>query len=227
MENRFSTERNLVFRVIDFLDNSRTVISDSLDGDLVEFIVACRILELLGDPVGIPSLVNLLKKYGGNRSCSDRFILKAATDVLISMGEEAVRPLTELLKSENSETRKFTAYALGKIGDRRAFPALTEVVNSPKEPKLVREVAGRAMLQLNPEKATEIIDPDGLTPTENPLTSFSRFEIELDLEVINKYYSSPEDIGPPSKYRRRQVCTTTLMKCLAFILMREENSRVT
>ncbi|MEX2704097.1 MAG: HEAT repeat domain-containing protein [Candidatus Freyrarchaeum guaymaensis] len=61
--------------------------------------------------------------------------------------------LTNLLKSEKPETRKFAAYALGRIGDRKALPALARVADNPEEPKLVREVAGRAMQRLNPEKA--------------------------------------------------------------------------
>ncbi len=201
MRSCFSVDRGLVLRVADFLDRRRTIAYDYLEDDLIELIAACRILGLLGDPAGIPSLVRALERHGENKSPSDRFILKNAADALTRTGEEAVQPLTSLLKSEKPETRKFAAYALGRIGDRRALPALTRVADNPEEPKLVREVAGRAMQRLNPEKAEGMVDPNSFVEAEAPRSSFDDFEIEFYLEVIEKYYGSPEEIGPPSEYR--------------------------
>jgi len=83
--------------------------------------------------------------------------------------------LTNLLKSEKPETRKFAAYALGRIGDRRALPALARVADNPEEPKLVREVAGRAMQRLNPEKAEGMVDPDSFVEAEDPPLQLRRF----------------------------------------------------
>ena len=201
MKSRFSVDRGLVLRVADFLDRSRTVTLDYLEDDLIELIAACRILGLLGDPAGIPSLIRALERHGENRNPSDRFVLKNAADALTSIGEEAVQPLITLLESEKPETRKFAAYALGKIGNRRAFPALARVAGDPKEPKLVREVAGRAMQRLNPEKAEEIVDPDSFVEAEDPRSGFKDATINSYLEMIDRYCGSINGLGPPSEYK--------------------------
>ena len=191
--------RDVVLRVVDFLENQKTVARDKLFYDLIYLVFCCQALEIIGDPTAVPVLINLLKIYGENRNLSDRYSLKAATDVLIKIGTEAVQPLIELLKSEYSETRKFAAYGLGKIGDRIAFSALEKVVRDPD--RLVREAAGRALLQIDPEKAAKIVQGDTLTPRENSPTVYDRFSIEGDLKVIGQYYGSVDGLGSPSEYK--------------------------
>lgn len=188
----------IALRVIGFLDQIPRY-------SLHDFVIACHVLGVLGDPVAIPSLINLLKKQGENRTKYDqylmevdRYVKKAATDALVGIGEEAVQPLIELLKSEYIETKKYAAYALGKIGDRRAFPALVEVVKNHY--RLAREVAGRALSQIDPKTAAEIIETDNLFPTQYPFPNINP-RAEFDLETIEKYYNSMDDLGPPSEYK--------------------------
>ena len=55
----------------------------------------------------------------------------AAVDALVRIGLGAIEPLIRTLRNKELplETRKSGAYALGKIGDRRAIPPLMEVYN--------------------------------------------------------------------------------------------------
>ncbi|MHA1263515.1 MAG: HEAT repeat domain-containing protein [Candidatus Freyarchaeota archaeon] len=199
MKGRLGDMRGAVLRVVDFLENQGTVARNALCRDLVELVLCCRALGIIGDPAAVPTLTGLLEKHGKDSHPSDRYCLKAAADALVGIGAEAVQPLVRLLGSEHAETRKFAAYALGKIGDRTAFPALLEAVKSHRGP--VREAAGRALLQIDRERAAEIIKPDSLTPTEDPKTGFSSFKIKRTLDMIKHYCGSVDHLGPPSEYR--------------------------
>ncbi|MHA1263588.1 MAG: HEAT repeat domain-containing protein, partial [Candidatus Freyarchaeota archaeon] len=112
------------------------------------FFIACYILGRLRDPVSIPCLVSKLEKFGEILSRQSergmerweryltriaRFPLKSAVDALIRIGKEAVQPLIGLLSSEHPETRKYAAYALGKIGSRAAIPALRNIFQNGEE----------------------------------------------------------------------------------------------
>lgn len=191
------TAKDVAIRVADFLENPR-IISDKPDILLGEFIVACHLLGVIGDPTAVPTLIKQLKECGGKPGLSARYFMKAAADALIKIGKQAVEPLIELLKSEHPKTRKFAAYALGKIGDMAAFPALEALFKDPKESALVREVTGRALLRLNPEKAVGIVQLDGLTTQEDPM---EQTKVKDDMKLINKYYNSLDDLGPPSEYK--------------------------
>jgi len=219
MSGQVGTNREVVLRIIDFLERRSTYHDGDLhistvDSYLLDFIFACHILKRLRDPVSIPTLIRLVRKFGEIHSRRieknmesreeygirlARVPLKNVIDTLIVMGGEAVQPLIELLSSEHVETRKFAAYALGKIGDRRAFPALEKLFKG--ESGIVREVAGRALLQLDAEKAAEIVQRDNLTPTEDPLPHFSKTRLKIHLEAISDYYRSLDDLGPPSEYK--------------------------
>lgn len=209
-----STNGDVVLRIIDFLEKGESIYP------FANFVIFCRFLELLGDPAAVPGLINLLKKYGEkhtkyaksqteedqSKAGTIYYLLKAATDALIGIGEAAVQPLIELLESEHVELRKFAAYALGKIGRGEAFPALEKIFREPEQPEIVREAAGRALLQLDPQKASKIVQAEKLTPTEDPhqIKHILKKDLDLkwDLEVINWYYGSLEGLGPPSDYKQ-------------------------
>ncbi|MEX2752050.1 MAG: hypothetical protein Q6366_009205 [Candidatus Freyarchaeota archaeon] len=57
MVEKLNSNRDAALRIVDFLEKKST-------NYLSDFRVFCRVLELLGDPAAIPSLINLLKKYG-------------------------------------------------------------------------------------------------------------------------------------------------------------------
>lgn len=192
------TAKDIVIRVADFLENPR-IIGDKPDILLGEFIVACHLLGITGDPLAVPTLIKQLKECGEKPGLSARYFMKAAADALIGIGKQAVEPLIELLKSEHPKTRKFAAYALGKIGDRKAFPALEELFRNSKEAEVVREVAGRALLQLDSEKAVKIVQVDNLTPKEDVE---GRPKAKDDMKIINKYYNSLDDLGSSTEYRQ-------------------------
>ena len=209
---RFYSNRDVALRVVGFLKRNP-------NAHFYELVVVCYVLGLLGDPVGIPSLVSLLReRRGGNRTKFDQYLArvnqyvkKAAADALIRIGKPAVPQLVELLKSEHTETVKYAAYALGKIGDRKAIPPLLEVVKNHHG--LVREAAGRAILQIDPETAVGTLELDTSPPSQHSLPSIST--AELDLKTIKKHYSSIDDLGPPSEYRFSAILYETIKEDIA------------
>ncbi|MEM2146587.1 MAG: HEAT repeat domain-containing protein [Candidatus Jordarchaeaceae archaeon] len=196
MKKQYTT-KDVVIRIADFLENPR-IIGDKPDILLGEFIVACHLLGVMGDPLAVPTLIKQLKECGGKPGLSARYFMKAAADALIGIGKQAVEPLIELLKSEHPKTRKLAAYALGKIRDKAAFPALEAVFKDSKEVEVVREVAGRALLQLDPKKAVKILQVDNLTPLED---LEGQPKVKDDIKIIKKYYKSLDDLGYPTEYR--------------------------
>jgi HEAT repeat protein len=78
-----------------------------LEGPNVESALA----HLIGDPAARNEVIAALVRYGSR-----------VTDLLI-----------EQLRAENPEARQAAVIALGRIGDRRAVPALIEVVNSEED----------------------------------------------------------------------------------------------
>ncbi len=195
-------DKRAVPHIIDWLENSSPVNVQKMGMTqpivyvgLKEVTAACYTLGAFGDSTAIPSLINLLKQYGGNKLVSDRYCLKAAADALVKIGKASVQPLIELLKSKHFETRKYAAYALGKIGDNRALPTLMEIVQS--QHGLLRETACRALLQIDTKKATEIIQANSLTPKED---INSHFKLDQDLETIYWYYDSLDKLGPLSEH---------------------------
>jgi len=212
VRKRFYSNRDVALRVVEFLKRNP-------NAHFYELVVVCYVLGLLGDPVGIPSLVSLLReRRGGNRTKFDQYLArvnqyvkKAAADALIRIGKPVVPQLVELLKSEHTETVKYAAYALGKIGDRKAIPTLLEVVKNRHG--LVREVAGRAILQIDPKTAVGTFELDIPSPSQHSLPSVST--AELDLKTIKKHYSSIDDLGPPSEYRFSAILYETIKEDIA------------
>ncbi|MFB0562557.1 MAG: HEAT repeat domain-containing protein [Candidatus Lokiarchaeia archaeon] len=214
IERQLSAMHDLVLRVVDFLENHRVSRYDELDYRIIEFVLACRVLEVIGDPVAIPTLVNLLEKYGENQHLSDRYRIKAVTGALMGIGAEAVQLLAKLLKSRLSETRKFAAYALGKIGDKSVFPALAKLIRDPDI--RVREAAGRALMQIYPQRAEKMVETDIVAPRED--ARFNRLAIDLDLEVINQYCGSLDSLGSPSDYRLSVTLFDYVLKAIRFFV---------
>jgi hypothetical protein len=67
-----------------------------------------------------------------------------AEDALVERGSEAVEPLIEALKDEDKKMRECAARTLGRIGDVRAWDALTYVSNNDNNP-VVRSIAKNAL----------------------------------------------------------------------------------
>lgn len=87
--------------------------------------VAASALGALGDPRAIPQLVPLLS----DRYRSPR---EGAAGALIRIGRPAVEALTAALGKGDSQTPAWAAYALGKIGDRRAIGPLVEAAEKAR-----------------------------------------------------------------------------------------------
>ena len=74
----------------------------------------------------------------------------AAAEALVKIGEPAVEPLIHALKDEDSDVRAAAAMALGKIGDERAVEPLTEALED--ESYQVREAAKKALADIQKQK---------------------------------------------------------------------------
>jgi len=100
-----------------------------------------ELLVMTGRPAVKPLLQILgekdkIFKYLGNKDEPE--------NILINMGEEAVEPLMEALKNENSEIKKISAKILGEIGDKRAVEPLIQSLKIEKDyiKRTVIEVLG-------------------------------------------------------------------------------------
>jgi HEAT repeat protein len=96
----------------------------------------------------IPILVETIRETR-NR---DKRILVACNDALFGMGREIVPHMIRLLKDDNWEMRRGSAWMLGKLGPdaKDAIPALTEALNDPSE--AVRMKAAESLKKIKEEE---------------------------------------------------------------------------
>ena len=113
----------------------------------------------------IPVLVETIRQTR-NR---DKRMLLACNHVLIGMGKEIVPHMISLLKDDNWEMRRGSAWMLGKLGPdaKDAIPALTEALNDPSE--AVRTKAAVSLKKIKQEEG-ELRKPnsaegEGLIPS--------------------------------------------------------------
>lgn len=114
---------------------------------------AKRVLDNLHPPMGTYqkptaalSRVNDMKQLIAH--LGDKFLCEEAEDRLVRIGDAAVDKLIETLKHKEWRPRKHAASALGRIGDRRATPALEELVDD-KDTR-VAKTAQEAVLKFKP-----------------------------------------------------------------------------
>ncbi|MDP8230456.1 MAG: HEAT repeat domain-containing protein, partial [Candidatus Gorgyraea atricola] len=81
------------------------------------------------------------------------YIAKRNWDALVKIGEPAVNPLIELLRSPRHAIRKATATALGQIGNERAVNPLIELLRSPRH--AIRKATATALGQIGDERAVD------------------------------------------------------------------------
>ena len=82
---------------------------------------AAKELEKIGSDKAIKALVSGLKMYSAGAD--------QASDALVSIGVNAVPLLIDALENNDENIRANSAETLGKIGDKRAVPALIEALN--------------------------------------------------------------------------------------------------
>ncbi|MCU0463676.1 MAG: HEAT repeat domain-containing protein, partial [Anaerolineae bacterium] len=72
---------------------------------------------------------------------SDLFVREDITWALVRQGEAALESLLALLNHERADLRHHAAHVLGKIGDRRAAPALIAAVTHDPAPAVIQKTA--------------------------------------------------------------------------------------
>ncbi len=125
--------------------------------------------------------VQTLVVYLGNAS-----LRQGAASALAAIGQPAVKPLTEILNSDDLDTAIWSAYTLGKIGPDAAPAAksLTDSLQSPDDD--LRSVAARSLGQIR------AADPATITALATLLTD------END-RVRQQAASALGEIGPAAK----------------------------
>lgn len=116
---------------------------------------------LLGDRTGDHSIsIPILIKLAQDKDAS---VQSSAVESLITIGEPAVEPLIEVLKSKDMNTQMKAAYGLGQMKDARAIQPLIEVMYHASDYSL-KESAANAMGQIGAEAVKPLItllqDPD-------------------------------------------------------------------
>jgi HEAT repeat protein len=112
----------------------------------------------------IPELIETIRK---TRNQDKRFLF-ASVNALLALGKEIVPHMISLLKDDDWEMRRGSAWILGKLGpeDRDAVPALTEALNDTNVN--VRMKASEALKKLKGE-AVELAKP-GSNSKVSPFT---------------------------------------------------------
>ena len=72
------------------------------------------------------------------------YVRWVAADALRNFGEVAVEPLVQRVREDTGHGVEMAALVLGKIGDSRAVPALSELAETHPE-NYVRQAAARAL----------------------------------------------------------------------------------
>jgi HEAT repeat protein len=100
----------------------------------------------------IPILVETIRETR-NR---DKRMLLACNYALLGMGEEIVPSMISLLKDDNWEMRRGSAWMLGKVGPdaKDAIPALTQALDDPNP--AVRTKAAEALKKIKGENAESV-----------------------------------------------------------------------
>ncbi len=81
----------------------------------------------------IPALIEKL-------ASKDQYMATAALHALISIGQPAVLPLVKATKSEKASVRRYSTYALGRIGNGSAYDAVVAMAKD-EEPTVRRQAA--------------------------------------------------------------------------------------
>jgi HEAT repeat protein len=82
--------------------------------------------------------------------------LDAPTKLLCLLGEPAVQPVIDLLKSDREDTlHQYAAYILGEIQDPRAVEPLIETLKNEKEAGYVKARAAKSLARLGDPRAIE------------------------------------------------------------------------
>ncbi len=132
-------------------------------------IESARALAAIAHPGAIEAvskaLSGLSRKAKARRPGVDKGVEAAEYEALAAalgkQGPAAVTPLLDLLRSEDRECRRWSAHALGMIGDARAVAALAERLDDNRSE--VRKAAAQAL--------GEIRDPAALGPLKKALAA--------------------------------------------------------
>jgi HEAT repeat protein len=110
--------------LIDHPEANRTLIDCLSDVDVSVRQCAAFGLRHQPDPQAIPFLIDALGDH-------DRLMARLAADALGALGEHAISPLTEALRSPESTVRSEAARALSMMDDTAVIPPLFAALDDP------------------------------------------------------------------------------------------------
>ncbi len=132
--------------------------------DLVEkrytTIPSIYTLGIIGDPVAVPKLIEVLKQVAIKDSVDlDRMTEQICMSLGMIGDKAAVDSLLWVLDNANTGEagRSGAVQALGMIGDKRAEPKLIDIVMDPKQNLVIRHYAAIALGEIKAEKAGEAL----------------------------------------------------------------------
>jgi|GEM_PF-1794733 len=117
-------------------------------------------LGLIGDPVAVPKLIEVLKQVAIKDSVDlDRMTEQLCMSLGMIGDKAAVEPLLWVLENPNAGAmgKAGAVQALGMIGDKRAEPKLIEMLMNPSENLVIRHYAAISLGEIKAEKAGEAL----------------------------------------------------------------------
>jgi HEAT repeat protein len=103
--------------------NSRPLVTQTPNTSALENI---KNLEKIGDNNSIELLISMFED-------KDEQIQQSSMIALLNIGEPAVEPLIQALKSQKPDTRLCAVIVLGKMGDKRAIEPVKQLLNDTDE----------------------------------------------------------------------------------------------
>ncbi|MFU2192203.1 MAG: HEAT repeat domain-containing protein [Methanobacterium sp.] len=142
---------------------------------------AATALGRIGDKRAVKPLIQMIGRENNNFPI-------AASNALINIGKPAVKDLIIGLSRKNVHVRRFSAEALGQIGDKRAISGLIDVLND--EESIVRWRAARALGRIGDVEASEALKKVLEEDTDKKTKEEAEIALKKMRDSINTLFES-------------------------------------
>jgi len=164
---------------VDFINESINMLGDTARA----YELAARRLESSGE-YAMPQLVQRMVSYlaSDKKDPRETIVFERIINVLPRIGKQAVRPLSEVLKSDDPQLQKIAVNALAQIEYPHSAPALKELAQRKGVQDSIKEAALRALQVVAGPQAKD------------------KSVADLYYQLAESYYNNYESLQPDSRF---------------------------